>query len=45
MSGVIDQSARLNLRISWRDHARIGVPVTLVTLAITAVWLVLRANL
>jgi Na+/H+ antiporter NhaD/arsenite permease-like protein len=40
---VIDQSARLNLRISWRDHARIGIPVTIVTLVIAAAWLALRA--
>ena len=36
---VIDQAARLNIRIDWRQHARIGVPVTLTTLAFAAVWL------
>ncbi len=40
---VVDQASRLGLPISWRDHARIGVPVTLVTLAIAAAWLCLRA--
>ncbi len=40
---VIDQSARLGVRISWRDHAYVGVPVTVVTLAIAAGWLALRA--
>jgi Na+/H+ antiporter NhaD/arsenite permease-like protein len=41
---VIDQAARLGIRISWREHAIVGVPVTLVTLAIAAVWLVMLAN-
>jgi Na+/H+ antiporter NhaD/arsenite permease-like protein len=36
---VVDQAARLGVKISWRDHARVGVPVTLATLAIAAVWL------
>ncbi|MBN1488444.1 MAG: anion transporter [Phycisphaerae bacterium] len=39
---VVDQAARLDVRIDWREHARIGVPVTLVTLAIAAVWLGIR---
>ncbi len=30
--------------IGWREHARVGVPVTLVTLAIAAFWLWLRAR-
>ncbi len=38
---VVDQAARLGVRISWGDHARIGIPVTLVTLAIAAWWLAL----
>jgi len=40
---VAEQSARLGVVISWRRHARIGVPVTLATLALAAVWLALRA--
>jgi Na+/H+ antiporter NhaD/arsenite permease-like protein len=36
---VVDQAARLGVRIGWRTHARIGVPVTLLTLAIAAGWL------
>ena len=40
---VVDQAARLGLTIDWRTHARIGVPVTLVTLAIAALWLAVRA--
>ncbi len=40
---VVQQAERLGLRITWREHARTGVPVTLATLAIAAVWLALRA--
>jgi len=40
---VVEQAARQGVPISWRDHARIGVPVTLLTLAIAAGWLALRA--
>jgi Na+/H+ antiporter NhaD/arsenite permease-like protein len=36
---VVDQAARFGIRIGWRDHARVGIPVTLLTLAIAAVWL------
>ncbi len=36
---VVDQAARLNTRITWLDHARSGVPVTIVTLALAAGWL------
>jgi Na+/H+ antiporter NhaD/arsenite permease-like protein len=36
---VVDQAARLGVVIDWKTHARIGVPVTLVTLAIAAAWL------
>ncbi len=39
---VVDQAARLGVRIGWRRHARVGVPVTIVTLAIAAGWLWLR---
>lgn len=41
---VVDQAARLNVRISWRDHARVGVPVTLATLSLAAGWLWLLAR-
>jgi len=41
---VIDQAARLGVRISWREHAIVGVPVTLLTLAIAAIWLAILAN-
>jgi Na+/H+ antiporter NhaD/arsenite permease-like protein len=35
---VIDQAARLGITISWREHARVGVPVTLLSLAVSAGW-------
>ncbi len=40
---VVDQAARLGIVITWREHARIGVPVTVLTLAIAAGWLLLLA--
>jgi Na+/H+ antiporter NhaD/arsenite permease-like protein len=40
---VIDQAARLGVAISWREHLRIGVPVTVLTLAIAGGWLWLMA--
>ena len=41
---VVDQAAPLGVRIGWRTHARVGVPVTLATLALAAGWLWLRAG-
>jgi Na+/H+ antiporter NhaD/arsenite permease-like protein len=38
---VVEQSARLGIRITWREHARVGIPVTLATLALAALWLAL----
>lgn len=40
---VIDQAARLGVIIGWREHARIGIPVTLATLALAAGWLWIRS--
>jgi Na+/H+ antiporter NhaD/arsenite permease-like protein len=40
---VVEQAARQSVGIDWRTHARTGVPVTLGTLAVTAVWLWLRS--
>jgi len=40
---VVDQAARFDVRITWREQARIGVPVTVLTLALAAGWLWLRA--
>ena len=39
---VVDQAARLGVAIDWRRHARVGVPVTVLTLALAAGWLALR---
>ncbi|MFM2069720.1 MAG: hypothetical protein RLZZ584_4629, partial [Pseudomonadota bacterium] len=39
---VVDAARRSGIEIDWRRHARTGVPVTLVTLVITALWLVVR---
>jgi Na+/H+ antiporter NhaD/arsenite permease-like protein len=39
---VADQAARLGVHIGWREHARVGIPVTLTTLAVAAGWLWLR---
>jgi Na+/H+ antiporter NhaD/arsenite permease-like protein len=39
---VVDAAARCGVPIDWRAHARIGVPVTLATLGILAVYLALR---
>jgi len=41
---VVDQAARAGIAISWRDHLRVGLPVALITLAIAAGWLALRAR-
>jgi Na+/H+ antiporter NhaD/arsenite permease-like protein len=41
---VVDQAQRLGIAISWREHARVGVPVTLLTLLIAAGWLWVRAH-
>ncbi|MGH7787082.1 MAG: SLC13 family permease [Candidatus Binatia bacterium] len=40
---VVDQAAHLGVHISWREHARAGIPITILTLAIAAIWLWLRA--
>lgn len=40
---VVDAAARANVRIGWREHARLGVPVTIATLGIAAAWLAIRA--
>jgi len=41
---VVEQARALGVEIGWRRHARIGIPVTLATLAIAAGWLWLRAR-
>ncbi|MFZ5584312.1 MAG: SLC13 family permease [Thermodesulfobacteriota bacterium] len=40
---VVDQAAAMGVAIGWREHARVGAPVTVVTLALAAGWLWLRA--
>jgi Na+/H+ antiporter NhaD/arsenite permease-like protein len=40
---VVDQAERLGVRIGFREHAKIGVPVTLLTLAIAAGWMAIRS--
>jgi len=36
---VVDQARRLGVDINWRAHLRVGLPVTLATLAVAASWL------
>jgi Na+/H+ antiporter NhaD/arsenite permease-like protein len=38
---VVDAARRAGIDIGWGRHARVGVPVTAATLAITALWLYL----
>jgi Na+/H+ antiporter NhaD/arsenite permease-like protein len=40
---VVDQAAKLNVRITWKEHARVGVPITLFTLVLAAGWLWLQS--
>jgi Na+/H+ antiporter NhaD/arsenite permease-like protein len=42
---VVDAAKRRGIHIDWHGHARVGVPVTFVTLAITAGYLWLRVQL
>jgi len=42
---VVEQAGRLGVAIGWREHLRIGVPVTAVTLGIAALWLWMRAGM
>lgn len=41
---VIEQADRFGVHISWREHARSGIPVTLTTLAVAAAWIWLRSG-
>jgi Na+/H+ antiporter NhaD/arsenite permease-like protein len=41
---VVDAAARAGIAIDWRRHARVGVPLTLATLAVTAGYLWLRTR-
>jgi Na+/H+ antiporter NhaD/arsenite permease-like protein len=39
---VVEQARGQGVEIDWRAHARTGIPVTLITLAIAGIWLWLR---
>lgn len=39
---VVHAAARQGIAIDWRRHARVGVPVTLLSLIVTAAWFALR---
>lgn len=39
---VVDAARRQGIEIDWRQHARVGVPVTLITLTIAGLWLAIR---
>jgi Na+/H+ antiporter NhaD/arsenite permease-like protein len=39
---VVDAAARRHIAIDWKEHARVGVPVTLLTLGLAALYLWLR---
>jgi Na+/H+ antiporter NhaD/arsenite permease-like protein len=41
---VVDQANRHGVRIDWRTHARVGIPVTLGTLVLAGAWLGIRAQ-
>lgn len=38
---VISQAAPFGIKIHWKDHAKVGIPVTLISLACAALWLYL----
>ncbi len=38
---VVEQARSLQVKISWRDHARIGIPVTIVSLACAGAWILI----
>ena len=39
---VVGAAQRRGIHIGWKEHARVGVPVTVATMAIAAGWLWLR---
>ena len=41
---LVGVAGRRGTVIDWRGHARVGVPVTVATMAIAVVWLVWRAG-
>jgi Na+/H+ antiporter NhaD/arsenite permease-like protein len=40
---VVEVAARSGIAIDWRQHARVGIPVTFVTLGLAVAWLAVRA--
>ena len=42
---VVEQARLLGVHISWGEHARVGVPVTVVSLIIAGAWIMLRMHL
>jgi len=40
---VVEQARQLGVELGWRTHARVGIPVTLGTLGLAALWLFFRA--
>lgn len=41
---VVDQAGGLGVKIGWKEHARVGLPVTVITLVIAGLWLWLRVS-
>ena len=41
---VVGAAQRRDIHIGWKEHARVGVPVTVATMAIAAGWLWLRLS-
>ncbi len=41
---VVDQAAMLGVKVDWREHAKVGVPVTLASLAVSWAWLALTGG-
>ncbi len=39
---VVEQARLCNVSVSWKEHAKVGIPVTLITLVLSAAWLWLR---
>lgn len=40
---VVNEATRIGIKIDWREHAKLGVPVTVATLAISSAYLYLLA--
>ncbi len=39
---VVEQARLCKVTVTWREHAKVGIPVTLITLVLSAAWLWLR---